>query len=76
VATNSLKAAIPAPIRDGVAIALDALHIRKRYVSEPQGFDPKTGLPVDVAVYFPDFMPKAYQLTQWLAVMENHGSRI
>ena len=72
MATQSLKAAIPAPVRDGVAIVLDVLHIRKRYVSEPQGFDPKTGLKVDVAVYFPDFMPKAYQLTQWLAVLENH----
>ena len=72
MATQSLKAAIPAPVRDGVAIVLDALHIRKRYISEPQGFDPKTGLKVDVAVYFPDFMPKAYQLTQWLAVLENH----
>ena len=44
MATQSLKAAVPAPVRDGVAIVLDALHIRKRYVSEPQGFDPKTGL--------------------------------
>ena len=72
MAKQSLKAAIPAPIRDGVAIVLDALHIRQRYVSAPQGFDPKTGLSVDVAVYFPDFMPKAYQLTQWLAVLESH----
>ena len=69
---NSLKAAIPAPVRDGVAIVLDALHIRKRFVSQPLGFDPKTGMQVDVAVYFPDFMPKAYQLTQWIPVLENH----
>jgi hypothetical protein len=72
VATKSLKAAIPAPIRDGVAIALDALHIRKRFVDGPMGFDPKTGLPVDVAVYFPDNLTKAYQLTQWLPVLERH----
>jgi hypothetical protein len=74
VGAKSLKAAIPAPIRDGVAIALDALHIRKRYVNEPQGFNRKTGMQVDVAVYFPDFMPKAYQLTQWLPVLEDHPS--
>ena len=71
---KSLKAAIPAPIRDGVAIALDALHIRKRFENKPMGFDPKTGMQVDVAVYFPDFMPKAYQLTQWLPVLEDHPS--
>jgi hypothetical protein len=72
VATNSLKAAIPAPVRDGIAIVLDALHVRKRFVDGPMGFDPKVGLPVDVAVYFPDNMTKAYQLTQWLPVLERH----
>jgi hypothetical protein len=72
VAKNSLKAAIPAPIRDGIAIALDALHIRKRFVDGPMGFDPTIGLPVDVAVYFPDNMSKAYQLIQWLPVLEDH----
>ena len=72
MATKSLKAAIPAPIRDGVAIALDALHLRKRFVDGPMGFDSKIGLPVDVAVYFPDNMAKAYQLTQWLPVLERH----
>jgi hypothetical protein len=72
VATQSLKAAIPAPVRDGVAIVLDALHIRKRFVDGPQGFDPAKGLAVDVAVYFPDNMSKAYQLTQWLPVLEDH----
>ena len=76
MATNSLKAAIPAPIRSGVAIALDALHIRKRFVDGPMGFDPKTGLPVDVAVYFPDNITKAYQLTQWLPVLERHPSEL
>jgi len=74
VAKQSLKAAIPAPIRDGVAIVLDALHIRKRFVDGPMGFDLALGLPVDVAVYFPDNMAKAYQLTQWLPVLENHPS--
>jgi hypothetical protein len=74
VATQSLKAAIPAPIRDGVAIVLDALHIRKRFVDGPMGFDPATGLSVDVAVYFPDNMSKAYQLIQWLPVLEDHPS--
>lgn len=72
MATNSLKAAIPAPVRDGIAIVLDALHVRKRFVDGPMGFDPKVGLPVDVAVYFPDNMTKAYQLTQWLPVLERH----
>lgn len=72
MATNSLKAAIPAPVRDGIAIVLDALHVRKRFVDGPMGFDPKVGLPVDVAVYFPDNMSKAYQLTQWLPVLERH----
>jgi hypothetical protein len=76
VATNSLKAAIPAPVRSGVAIALDALHIRKRFVDGPMGFDPKAGLPVDVAVYFPDNITKAYQLTQWLPVLERHPSEL
>ncbi len=74
MAKQSLKAAIPAPIRDGVAIVLDALHIRKRFVDGPMGFDLALGLPVDVAVYFPDNMAKAYQLTQWLPVLENHPS--
>ena len=74
MATKSLKAAIPAPIRDGIAIVLDALHIRKRFVDGPMGFDPTKGLPVDVAVYFPDNMSKAYQLIQWLPVLENHPS--
>ena len=72
MAKQSLKAAIPAPIRDGVAIALDVLRIRKRFVDGPMGFDPTQGLPVDVAVYFPDNMAKAYQLTQWLPVLESH----
>ncbi len=76
MATNSLKAAIPAPVRSGVAIALDALHIRKRFVDGPMGFDPKAGLPVDVAVYFPDNITKAYQLTQWLPVLERHPSEL
>jgi hypothetical protein len=74
VAKQSLNAAIPAPIRDGIAIVLDALHIRKRFVDGPMGFDPATGLPVDVAVYFPDNMSKAYQLIQWLPVLEDHPS--
>jgi len=74
VATQSLKAAIPAPVRDGIAIVLDALHIRKRFVDGPMGFDPATGLSVDVAVYFPDNMSKAYQLIQWLPVLEDHPS--
>jgi len=74
VATQSLKAAIPAPVRDGVAIVLDALHIRKRFVDGPMGFDLTSGLPVDVAVYFPDNMSKAYQLIQWLPVLEDHPS--
>jgi hypothetical protein len=74
VATQSLKAAIPAPIRDGIAIVLDVLHIRKRFVDGPMGFDPDTGLSVDVAVYFPDNMSKAYQLIQWLPVLEDHPS--
>ena len=72
MATQSLKAAIPAPVRDGVAIVLDALHIRKRFVDGPMGFDPATGLDVDVAVYFPDNMSKSYQLIQWLPVLEDH----
>ncbi len=76
MATKSLKAAIPAPIRDGVAIALDALHIRKRFVDGPMGFDPKTGLLVDVAVYFPDNLTKAYQLTQWLPILERHPQNL
>ena len=74
MATQSLKAAIPAPVRDGIAIVLDALHIRKRFVDGPMGFDPATGLSVDVAVYFPDNMSKAYQLIQWLPVLEDHPS--
>jgi hypothetical protein len=74
VATQSLKAAIPAPIRDGIAIVLDALHIRKRFVDGPMGFDPSIGLNVNVAVYFPDNMSKAYQLIQWLPVLEDHPS--
>jgi hypothetical protein len=72
VANKSLKAAIPAPVRDAIAIALDALHIRKRFIDGPMGFDPETGLNVDVAVYFPDNMSKAYQLIQWLPVLEDH----
>jgi hypothetical protein len=35
VANQSLKAAIPAPIRDAVAVVLDVLHIRKRFVDGP-----------------------------------------
>ncbi len=72
MANQSLKAAIPAPIRDAVAVVLDVLHIRKRFVDGPMGFDPSKGLDVDVAVYFPDNMSKAYQLTQWLPVLEDH----
>ena len=72
MASQSLKAAIPAPIRDGVAIVLDVLHLRKRFVDGPMGFDPTKGLEVDVAVYFPDNMSKAYQLIQWLPVLEDH----
>jgi len=72
VTAQSLKAAIPAPIRGGVAAVLDVLHIRKRFINGPQGVDPEIGLPVDVAVYFPDDMPKAYQLTQWLPILEHH----
>ena len=72
MATQSLKAAIPAPVRDGIAIVLDVLHIRKRFVDGPMGFDPATGLNVDVAVYFPDNITKAYQLTQWLPTLEDH----
>ena len=74
MATKSLKAAMPKPLRDGLAIALDVLHIRKRFIDAPMGFDPAAGLPVDVAVYFSDDMPKSYQLIQWLPVLESHPS--
>ena len=74
MATKSLKAAMPEPLRNGLAIALDVLHIRKRIVDAPMGFDPATGLPVDVAIYFSDDMSRAYQLIQWLPVLESHPS--
>jgi len=48
------------------------LHLRQRFVNGTRGVDLKIGLQVDVAVYFPDEMPKAYQLTQWLATLEHH----
>ena len=72
MAAQSLKAAIPAPVRGGIATLLDVLRLRERFVDLPHGVDLKIGLPVDVAVYFPDEMPKAYQLTQWLPILENH----
>lgn len=72
MAAQSFKVAIPAPVRGGVAALLDVLHLRTRFVDGPRGVDLKIGLPVDVAVYFPDEMPKAYQLTQWLPVLEHH----
>lgn len=72
MAAQSLKAAIPAPVRVGVAGVLDVLHLRKRFVDGPHGVDLKIGLPVDVAVYFPDHISKAYQLTQWLPILEHH----
>ena len=53
---------------------LDALRLRTRYVSGPHGFDPATGLQVDVGVYYPDGPAKLYQLTQWLPVFQNHPS--
>ena len=72
MAAQSLKAAIPAPVRVGVAAVLDVLHIRKKFIDVPRGVDLKVGLPVDVAVYFPDNLPKAYQLTQWLPILDHH----
>jgi hypothetical protein len=72
VAAQSLKAAIPAPVRSGVAALLDLLHLRDRFVDGPRGVDLKIGLPVDVAVYFPDELAKSYQLTQWLPILEHH----
>jgi hypothetical protein len=72
VAAQSLKAAIPAPVRVGVATVLDVLHFRKKFIDVPHGVDLKVGLPVDVAVYFPDDLPKAYQLTQWLPILDHH----
>lgn len=72
MAAQSLKAAIPAPVRVGVAAVLDVLRLRKKFVDGPHGVDLKIGLPVDVAVYFPDQISKAYQLTQWLPILEHH----
>jgi hypothetical protein len=72
VAAQSLKAAIPAPVRGGVAALLDLLRLRERFVDGPRGVDLKIGLPVDVAVYFPDELAKSYQLTQWLPILEHH----
>ena len=69
---QSLKTAIPAPLRNVLAIALDALHIRKRFIDGPLGVNLDIGLKVDVVVYFPDHISKAYQLTQWLPVLEHH----
>jgi hypothetical protein len=74
VAAQSLKAAIPAPVRGGVAALLDVLRLRERFVDGPRGVDLKIGLPVDVAVYFPDELAKSYQLTQWLPILEHHPS--
>ena len=72
MAAQSLKAAIPAPVRGGVAALLDLLRLRERFVDGPRGVDLKIGLPVDVAVYFPDELAKSYQLTQWLPILEHH----
>ena len=72
MAAQSLKAAIPAPVRGGVAALLDVLRLRERFVDGPRGVDLKIGLPVDVAVYFPDELAKSYQLTQWLPILEHH----
>ncbi len=72
MAAQSLKAAIPAPVRGGVAALLDLLRLRERFVDGPRGVDLKIGLPVDVAVYFPDELAKSYQLTQWLPILESH----
>ncbi len=74
MAAQSLKAAIPAPVRGGVAALLDVLRLRERFVDGPRGVDLKIGLPVDVAVYFPDELAKSYQLTQWLPILEHHPS--
>lgn len=76
MAAQSLKAAIPAPLRSGVAVMLEVLHIRKRFIDGPHGVNLEIGLPVDVAVYFPDHISKAYQLTQWLPVLEHHPAHL
>ena len=72
MSNKSLKAAIPSSVRDSVAQALHVLKIRKRFVDGPRGYEPDSGIQVEVAVYFPDFLPRMYQLTQWLPVIENH----
>ena len=59
-------------VLDSVAQALHVLKIRKRFVDGPRGYEPGSGIQVEVAVYFPDFLPRMYQLTQWLPVLENH----
>lgn len=69
---SKVRSFVPAPIIDGIAVVLDALGIRERYVHGPHGFDPEKGIRADVAVYFPDGPQKLYQLTQWLPVFENH----
>ena len=69
---QSLKVAIPAPVRGGVAAVLDFLHLREKFIDGPRGVDLKIGLAFDVAVYFPDELAKSYQLTQWLAILEHH----
>ena len=72
MSNKSLKAAIPRSVRDSVAQALHVLKIRKRFVDGPRGYEPGSGIQIEVAVYFPDFLPKVYHLTQWLPVLENH----
>lgn len=69
---QSLKAVIPYPVRGRISAVLAFLHLRQRFVNGTRGVDLKIGLQIDVAVYFPDELPKAYQLTQWLATLENH----
>ena len=69
---KSLKAVIPYPVRGAISAVLAFLHLRQRFANGTRGVDLKIGLQVDVAVYFPDEIPKAYQLTQWLAILEHH----
>lgn len=69
---SKVRSFVPAPIIDAIAVVLDALGIRERYIHGPHGFDPRVGIRADVAVYFPDGPQKLYQLTQWLPVFENH----
>ena len=67
-----LKKLLPAPVVAGLAKTLEQWGIRDRVGRTIHGFNPETGLAVDVAVYYPDNVAKLYQLTQWLPVFENH----